>query len=45
MSIPLYLTLDSIYSDDVYDQVLKKLFEENPQLDKKQLINKLISQL
>ena len=35
----------SLYSDDYYDQFVRKIFDDNPMLDKKTLVAKLLNHL
>ena len=39
------LQSSSVYSDDFYDKFVKRIFEENPQLDRRQLVTKFLSHL
>lgn len=39
------MSSSQLYSDEYYDQFVKKIFDENPQLDRKQLVTKFLSHL
>lgn len=34
-----------VYSEDFYEGFVKRMFEENPQIDKRQLVSKILSHL